>query len=84
MVISAFTRKVQRYAILTFHGLTSQHAGAPVEPDSDDNLYAMVEAAPVAIVVVETGNIVLVNNKVTECSVTRRRTDWQAHRNADA
>ena len=42
-------------------------AGSPAELYSDDILHAMVQAAPVAIVVADgSGSIVLVNNKLTD------------------
>ena len=48
-------------------GHARQDAGSPAELYSDDILHAMVQAAPVAIVVADDGgSIVLVNNKLTD------------------
>ncbi len=48
-------------------GHARQDAGSPAELYSDDILHAMVQAAPVAIVVADDrGGIVLVNNKLTD------------------
>jgi len=48
-------------------GHARQNAGSPAELYSDDILHAMVQAAPVAIVVADDrGRIVLVNNKLTD------------------
>ena len=48
-------------------GHARQNAGSPAELYSDDILHAMVQAAPVAIVVADdAGSIVLVNNKLTD------------------
>ena len=48
-------------------GHARHDAGSPAELYSDDILHAMVQAAPVAIVVADgSGSIVLVNNKLTD------------------
>jgi PAS domain S-box-containing protein len=48
-------------------GHARQDAGSPMELYSDNTLHAMVQAAPVAIVVADDGgSIVLVNNKLTD------------------